>query len=259
MHLHPLKRFGQNFLTDQNVIKKIIAEFAPKMEDTVIEIGPGRAALTEYLLKMVNNFYAVEIDKKVAAELKESFPGLNLIVADFLKTNLHEIHSGSQHPIRVIGNIPYNITSSILFKLIEDRGIIDDAILMVQYEVAKRMTAKRKSKDYGILAVILNHFADVQLCFKVSRNVFYPKPNVDSAIIHLKFKNDEDKELDNNLFIQLVKTSFGKRRKTLKNSLRNSIFDSNFLNDFDIDLNLRAEHLDIKDFINLTKFFQVHR
>ena len=256
LQLHPLKRFGQNFLTDQNTINKIIAEFDPKTEETVIEIGPGRAALTGRLLKIVKNFYAVEIDKKVAAELKENFPELNLIVDDFLTIDFLSFIPSTSNEVRVIGNIPYNITSSIIFKLIENRDIVSDAMLMVQYEVAKRIASNKNSKDYGILSVILGYFAEIRLCFQVSRNVFYPKPNVDSAIIHLKFRKDLDNELDNDLFIKLVKTAFGKRRKTLKNSLRNSIFDSAFINNSVVDLTLRAEQLDIKDFINLTKQFQ---
>lgn len=256
MDNHPLKRFGQNFLIDQNVIKKIISELNPSESDTVLEIGPGRGALTEHLIKLVPNFYAVEIDKKIAAELKERFPESNIINNDILKTDLTEISAKEAAPLRIIGNIPYNITSPIIFKLIENMEIVNDAVLMVQLEVAKRISGKKGTADYGILSIILNYFADIKLCFKISRNVFFPKPNVDSAVIHLKFKKDLDSQLNSNLFIKLVKEAFGKRRKTLKNSLRNSIFDSQILYNSGIDLSLRAEQLEIKDFVYLTKLFQ---
>jgi 16S rRNA (adenine1518-N6/adenine1519-N6)-dimethyltransferase len=137
--------------------------------------------------------------------------------------------------------------------MIENRLLIKDALIMTQYEVAKRIIAKPRTKDYGILSVLMNYFATVELCFKISPNVFYPKPKVDSAIIKIDFQNNKEVELDYKLFIQVVKASFGNRRKTLKNSLSNSIYKDIGLSKIDFDFTRRAEELSIEEFIELTK------
>jgi 16S rRNA (adenine1518-N6/adenine1519-N6)-dimethyltransferase len=250
----PLKRFGQNYLIDKNIIRKIVGEFAPLPEDIVIEIGPGTGALTELLVESVKNFYAVEVDKRVVDDLRLRFPSAQFINKDFIKTKFEQIVD-TDHPLRIIGNIPYNITSPILFKLIENRSKVQDAILMVQYEVAKRITAKERSDDYGILSVLMNYFASTKLCFKISPNVFYPKPKVDSAIIHIEFNKDINSN-DDKLFIQVVKAAFGNRRKTLKNSLSNSIFNQLDFGNFKFDLTKRAEELSIKQFVELTNLIR---
>jgi 16S rRNA (adenine1518-N6/adenine1519-N6)-dimethyltransferase len=250
----PLKRFGQNYLQDQNIIKKIISEIAPKEDETIIEIGPGQGALTQYLFASAANFTAIEIDKRVIEDLQFRFTNLNLIQEDFLELDLTKFVSSEDNKIRIVGNIPYNITSPILFKLFEDNTIIKDAVFMVQYEVAKRMTAGMGSKDYGILAVLLSYFGKAKLAFKVSPNVFYPKPNVHSAVIHIYFNDDRKNPKFNSMFKSIVKSSFGNRRKTLKNSLGNGIFADVDFSECGIDLSLRAEQLTTDDFIKLTEF-----
>jgi 16S rRNA (adenine1518-N6/adenine1519-N6)-dimethyltransferase len=142
--------------------------------------------------------------------------------------------------------------------MIEQGNIIEDSILMVQYEVAKRITAKKGTKDYGILAVLLQQFTKVKFCFKVSPNVFYPKPKVYSALVHLYFKETLLNKKERDFFIMIVKSAFGNRRKTLKNSLSNSIFKEVNFSDSGIDLSLRAEQLDINDFMILSNFVQKH-
>ncbi len=254
-NLKPLKRFGQNYLTDQNILRKIAEEISPKPEDNLIEIGPGTGALTKYLFEKDPALTAVEIDRRVIDELSMKFPGLDLIQSDFLDLDLSEFYKRKSKKIRVAGNIPYNLTSPIIFKLIESNQLIEDAVLMVQLEVARRMTAKKGTKDYGILAVLLSHFTKTWICFKVSRNVFYPKPKVESTVVHIYFKNEIFKDIEKKIFISLVKQSFGKRRKTLKNSLGNSIFASVNLAGSNINLSKRAEELDTEDFITLTKYF----
>lgn len=249
-----LKKFGQNYLADKNILKKIAEEINPCNEDLLLEIGPGYGALTEFLVSSCSRFTAVEIDTRVIDELKSKFPEINVINTDFLKFNISTLIKIPHKKLRVAGNIPYNLTSPILFKLIENKNIINDAVFLVQDEVAKRINAQRGTKDYGILAVILKYFATVKYCFKVSPNVFIPRPKVFSAVIHLYFKDTSAENLDELLFIKIVKACFGNRRKTLKNSLSNSIFrDVNF-SDCSIDLGLRAEQLEIKDFIELTRF-----
>jgi 16S rRNA (adenine1518-N6/adenine1519-N6)-dimethyltransferase len=249
----PLKRFGQNFLQDHNIIRKIISEIDPKENDLVLEIGPGQGALTQYLVLSKANLTAIEIDKRVIEDLQIRFSNLNLIQQDFLDLELSQFAVTSQK-IRVVGNIPYNITSPILFKLFDNNLIIQDAVFMVQLEVAKRMTAKIGSKDYGILSILLDYYGKTELSFKVSRNVFFPKPNVDSAIVHIKFNDVRNDTNFNSVFKSIVKSAFGNRRKTLKNSLSNGIFaDVNF-SDCGIDLSLRAEQLNVNDFIHLAEF-----
>lgn len=247
----PLKKFGQNYLMDNNIIRKIVEEINPKAEDYILEIGPGQGALTRELHAKCPNLTAVEIDSRVIELLALNFTGLKIINEDFLKLDLREI--AGKEKIRITGNIPYNITSPILFKLIEEREAVSDAVLMMQHEVAKRLNAKKKTKDYGILSVILSYFADVRYCFKVSPNVFFPRPNVDSAVVHLRFKEIED-DLDSGLFIKIVKAAFGNRRKTLKNSFSNSIFGSEIFEGCGIDFGKRAEELELEDYLSLTRF-----
>ncbi len=184
--------------------------------------------------------------------MKERFPQLHLINEDFLETDLSKLTNHGKK-LRVVGNIPYNITSPILFKLIENNKLIKDAVFMVQFEVAKRMTANRGTKDYGILAVVLKYFSETKLCFKISPNVFHPKPKVFSALVHIHFKEIIYPDEEQKLFIQIVKASFGNRRKILKNSLSNSIFHEIDFSNSGIDLSLRAENLSVDDFIILTR------
>ena len=252
--IFPLKRFGQNFLQDQNIIKKIISEIDPKENELIVEIGPGQGAITSLLLESKANLTAVEIDTRVIEDLQARFIDLHLLQADFLKLDFNQFTNSSKQRIRVVGNIPYNITSPILFKLFENNTIVKDAVLMVQYEVAKRMTAKMGSEDYGILSVLLEYFGNTKLAFKVSPNVFYPKPNVYSAVVHIHFNEKRNNSEFNSMFKSIVKSSFGNRRKTLKNSLSNGIFANVNFSDCGIDLSLRAEQLNVDDFIKLTEF-----
>lgn len=247
----PKKRFGQNFLQDENILNKIVKEINAQPEDIVIEIGPGYGALTRKLKGSAKNLIAVEIDKELAADLKKSLPELQMINQDFLDSELSAF-SAKGRKLRIVGNIPYNITSPILFKLIENNNLINDAVFMVQLEVAKRMTANRGTKDYGILAVLLNYFTDTKICFKISPNVFFPKPKVFSGLVHIYFNELKVSKEFQRTFIQIVKAAFGNRRKTLKNSFSNSIFAENNFSKSGIDLSLRAEQLEVSDFIKLT-------
>jgi 16S rRNA (adenine1518-N6/adenine1519-N6)-dimethyltransferase len=252
--IKPLKRFGQNYLTDKNVLIKIADEINPSPEDNLLEIGPGTGSLTTFLYRNHKNFTAVEIDTRVTEELKDKFPGLNVIRQDFLKTDLMPLYLEKNRKIRIAGNIPYNITSPIIFKVIRNSNIISDVVLLVQHEMALRMTSDRGSKDYGILAVLMKYFADVNYAFKVSANVFYPKPKVSSAVIHIYIKKEYEPEDED--FIKIVKAAFGKRRKTLKNSLRSSIFAEIDFYKSGVDLTKRAEQLELEEFIRLTEFIR---
>lgn len=248
--IKPIKRLGQNFLRDKNILRKISEVINPQKDEKIIEIGPGEGALTEILANSGAEVIAIEIDKRVIEHLQSTYPAIKIINQDFLEVDLTQFHSSE---LRIVGNIPYNITSPIIFKLIENYHLVRDAVFMVQYEVAKRMTAKKGSKDYGILSVLLSYFAETEFCFKVSPNVFYPKPKVFSAVVKINFKKNLDESL-NRIFIQIVKAAFGNRRKTLKNSLSNSIFAQLNFSGCEVDLSLRAEQLDLSDFIKLAEF-----
>jgi len=250
----PLKRFGQNYLHDKNIIRKIISVIDPRPNDIIVEIGPGRGALTELIYGKTQNFIAVEIDKRVIDDLRTKFPKLILVQSDFLKVDLLKIYTTAKKKIRIIGNIPYNLTSQIIFRAIANSGLIKDTVIMVQYDVAKRMTANKGTKDYGILSVLLKYFSETKLCFKVSPNAFYPKPKITSAVVHIKLKELSISKSERDTFIKIVKASFGNRRKTLKNSLSNSIFKELNFSETDIDLSLRAEQLDIKEFVTLAAY-----
>ncbi len=257
--IKPLKRFGQNYLLDQNILNKIVNEIDPKPEDEIVEIGPGQGALTAKLFEKITSLAAVEIDKRVGDDLQKKFPGLKLVIDDFVNLNLNELKTKKDKKLRIVGNIPYNLTSPILFHLIKYNDIVQDSVLMVQHEVAKRMSSSKGTKDYGILSVILKYFADVKYCFKVSPNVFYPKPKVDSAVVHIQFKDMKISAEEKQNFINIVKASFGNRRKTLKNSLSNSIFKELNFAASGIDLSLRAEQLDLDDFLRLAEFTREYK
>ena len=247
----PKKSLGQNYLTDDNICRNIINSFNIHKDDFVLEIGPGRGAITKYILEKTKNVIAIELDTGNCALLGEKFPGLEILNKDFLKTDLENIKK-SQHEskIRVIGNIPYNITTEIIFKLIDSRILINDAQIMVQEEVAQRLVASPNSKEYGIPSVFVQIFTKPKLIFKVSRNCFYPKPRVDSRIIHFDFDNRlQDKIKDIDFFKKFVKAAFGNRRKTLRNSLKKLELN---LESVDFDFGKRAESLSIDEFIELS-------
>jgi len=254
--VRPLKRFGQNYLVDENILGKIADEINPSDNDFILEIGPGLGALTKHIFERAKKFSVVEIDSRVVEELSNKFPGIEVIHKDVLDLDLQKIAERKNSKLRVVGNIPYNITSQILFKMIDNLDVIEDAVLMMQFEVAQRLNARQGTKDYGILAVIMQLFADINICFKVSPNVFYPKPKVNSAVVHIYFKDTRLSKEEKKFYIQTVKAAFGNRRKTLKNSLSNSIFGNLNFKDSNIDLSLRAEQLSINEFILLAKFVQ---
>jgi 16S rRNA (adenine1518-N6/adenine1519-N6)-dimethyltransferase len=254
MGVKPLKKFGQNYLIDKNIVNKMIRSLNLSKTDTVLEIGPGQGFITNELLGHLDTLIGVEIDTRVIAQLKKQFPKLQVINDDFIKLNLNDLHLNS--PLKIIGNIPFNLTGNILFKLIEEKDRISDAIIIMPYDIAKRIVSVKRTKEYGILTILFNYFSTAKLIQKVSPNVFFPKPNIDAAILHIKFDKDEVVNVDKNLFIKVVKASFGNRRKTLNNSLRNSIFkDCDFLTS-ELDLTKRAEELEVNDFLKLTEYIQ---
>lgn len=226
----PKKSLGQNFLVDDNIIRKIISEFDINSDDVILEIGPGTGALTKELLARCRDVTAIELDSRAVNLLEEKFPikqypNFKLIHSDIrtVELNMHfadTISSGKR--IKVIGNIPYNISSDIIFLLIEKRVCIEKAQLMVQKEVAKRLAASPGCKDYGISTVAVNLCGKTNILFDVSPNSFYPKPKVTSSVIELVF-NKWITQSEYLGVMELVKAAFNQRRKQLGNSLKNYI------------------------------------
>ncbi len=238
------KRFGQNFLTDTKVIENIVSAIAPNFDDNLLEIGPGQGAMTLPLLECVKQLNVIEIDRDLIQILK-SFDKDNLVIneGDALKFDLSTLPS----PLRVVGNLPYNISSPILFHLLQYREKIIDMTFMLQKEVVERMASSSGSKTYGRLSVMMQAFFEVELIFIVPPESFEPAPKVDSAIVYLK-PLINSKVANIQLFEKIVKACFSQRRKTLKNCLKNLLTQEQT----NIDLSQRAEMLDVEDFIVLT-------
>lgn len=254
----PKKFLGQNFLVDENIAKKIVGSLDISDNDTVIEIGPGQQALTKHLAGLSDNFYAVELDRSIYEKLKSEYDGrINLIHSDFLKTDLEKdfgSFTGSGKKLKIIGNIPYNITTEILFKLFSHSGIIESAVLMMQREVAKRLVSKPDSKEYGILAVQTQFYTRSELLFHVPPTAFFPKPNVTSSVVKFHFYKDVSVLNDRVLFKEIVRESFGQRRKTMRNSLK-KFMERHEINENDItgfDFTRRPENLKPGEFVTLS-------
>lgn len=211
------KSLGQHFLTDKNIIFKIINAIQAKQNDRVIEIGPGTGALTQYLVEQFKDVHAVEIDER-AVEVLQQFDKLNIHQNDILKVNWNDLISDSADNY-VVGNLPYYITSPILFALLQYRDFLNEAVLMMQKEVALRLVAKPGTKDYGILSVQTQLFSTPELLFDVSRNSFSPPPNVNSSVIRLIFDKAE-LSCSDSVLKTVVRTAFNQRRKKLSNSLK---------------------------------------
>jgi len=257
--LLPKKSLGQNFLRDENVARNIIDSLHLRADDVIVEIGPGQGALTKYLAAKCSRLVAIEVDERAIRLLRETFAeSIELVHADVLTVSLGTLFRKEKRRLRVVGNIPYNITSEILFWLFEHHDAVEDATLMVQLEVARRFVAQTETKDYGILSVLLAYYTDPELLFKVSRNSFFPKPEVDSAIVRLRFR-EKLRECNRELLTTVVRSTFGKRRKTLRNGLRYMGFDSAHLDSVPFDLTKRPEELTLDEFLNLTELLTPYR
>ena len=244
----PKKYLGQHFLIDKEIAKKIVMSLSnPK---NVLEIGPGTGILTEFLINKNINLKLVEIDSESVDFLIQELSVNEKIIfnQDFLKLDLKGLFN--QNSFSVIGNFPYNISSQILFKIIENREIISEMIGMFQLEVAERICENEGSKKYGIISVLTQAFYHTEFLFSVSRNLFNPRPKVNSAVIKLIIKRDIKLQCDENLFFKIVKLSFQQRRKTIRNSLKTFNLSKN-LREHTIFDN-RPEQLSVNKFVQLT-------
>lgn len=246
--VHAKKRLGQHFLNNEEIAARIagavLTHTAP-----VLEIGPGMGILTRHLLQQpLAELSVIEIDEESVAYLKNHFPQLgdNLIAGDFLKYDLSARYAG---PFVVAGNFPYNISSQILFKVLECKDQVVEVVGMFQKEVAERITAASGTKQYGILSVLLNAYYDTEYLFTVSENEFTPPPKVKSAVVRLSRNFDKRLDCDEKAFRLLVKTAFNYRRKTLRNALRALPFPAETA--ADPIFTRRAEQLSVQDYVRL--------
>jgi 16S rRNA (adenine1518-N6/adenine1519-N6)-dimethyltransferase len=219
-------RLGQNFLQDKNVIQKIANYFNPKLEDVVLEIGAGRGALTRIIAPKVAKFFAVEIDTALIPELAE-IPKIVVVNKDFLEIDLASFYP--EKPIRVIGNLPYYISTAILTRLIRKKDVIQDMVLMFQEEVAQRILAPTSDSEYSLLSVLSQYFCEIDKGFRVSRNCFRPMPEIESRVLHFRFNPDVKISVDK--YVNFLQKAFSQRRKKLRNNLLR-------------ELNIEAEQLD---------------
>ncbi len=251
------KKYGQNFLNDNNILNNIVNSVEITKDDLVIEIGPGEGALTKKIIEKTNKLICFEIDKdldKYLSKFKEF--GVQIVYGDFLEQNINEYIKNIEYDnLYIIANLPYYITTPIITKIIEDKIPCKNCIFMVQKEVADRLSANISTKDYNSLTIFLNYYFKIKKLFDVSRNCFYPKPNVDSSVISLErlsnppvIVNDEEK------FFKLIKDSFKYKRKNLKNNLKdyNLTKVNEVLNKNNMDLTIRAEALSMEIFAQIS-------
>lgn len=257
------KRFGQNFLTDTHVIKRIISAIHPLAADNLVEIGPGKGALTTELLQPLDQLNVIELDRDLIPLLKQQFSASNklqIYQGDALKFDFQQLAS-SDRPLRVVGNLPYNISTPLLFHLLSYQQLIKDMHFMLQLEVVKRLAAQPGSKTYGRLSVMTQYYCQIDNLFEVPPSAFSPAPKVTSAIVRLRPIQPELVADSLSTFDALLKNTFGQRRKTLRNTLKNMLDSEVFeqlkarleqTDQFDFNLGQRPEELSVNNFVTLS-------
>jgi len=244
----PKKKLGQHFLNSSEIAKKIVDCLDTKSIESVVEIGPGMGILTQHIIGLGNKTYFIEIDSESVGYLKENYPLIknSIIEEDFLKLELSDF----KNPIGIIGNFPYNISSQIIFKAIENRTLVHTLVGMFQLEVAKRICESPGSKTYGILSVLVQAYYETEFMFSLDPLQFTPPPKVNSGVIKLTRKTQLTLNCDEVFFFKIVKTSFQQRRKTLRNSLK--VFNLSNIIKEDVIFDRRPETLSVDDFVYLT-------
>jgi 16S rRNA (adenine1518-N6/adenine1519-N6)-dimethyltransferase len=245
------KQFGQNFLVDQNIIADIIRAIRPEANDIMVEIGPGLGALTRPLLNLLNKLHVVEIDRDIIARLKTDYPQDKIVIheGDALKFDFATLAA----PLRIVGNLPYNISSPLLFHFSDYAARITDMHFMLQNEVVERMVAAPSTPEYGRLSVMLQYRFYMEKLIDVPPQSFRPAPKVDSAIVRMiPIPADKIAVQNEALFAKVVSAAFGQRRKTLRNTLKSYLSENDFAL-LGIDAQLRAENLGVVEFASITK------
>ena len=247
------KHLGQHFLNDENIARDTVGALLEKDKTSIIiEVGPGTGVLTQFLINDVENFLAMDVDGESVDYLKLKYPEKKdkIILSDFLEADLQKL---AGQKFNVVGNFPYNISSQIMFKVLENKNSVDYVVGMFQKEVAMRLAEKPGSKVYGILSVLLQAYYDIEYLFTVHENVFTPPPKVKSAVIRLTRNSVQNLDCDEVLFKKIVKTTFNQRRKTIRNSVR-TLFNNNELRH--PLFYKRPEQLSVAQFVELTKFVE---
>ncbi|MET0110028.1 MAG: 16S rRNA (adenine(1518)-N(6)/adenine(1519)-N(6))-dimethyltransferase RsmA [Candidatus Thiodiazotropha sp.] len=255
MNHRPRKRFGQNFLHDPGIILRIVQAIDPRPNDNLVEIGPGQGAITTELLPLIGHMHAIELDRDLVGPLAErctSLGELRIHNTDALKFDFAQL-AEAERPLRVVGNLPYNISTPLLFHLLDQAGQIRDMHFMLQKEVVDRMAAKPGSKTYGRLTVMLQARAEVTSLFSIGPGAFNPPPKVESAFVRLLPLKPPPYQIDDwDRFSRLVSQAFSQRRKTLRNSL-GKLLTADAITAAGIDPGNRAEQLSVAEFVNLAK------
>lgn len=251
----PKKSLGQHFLKDLKVAQDIADTVDSQPELPILEVGPGMGVLTQFLVKKERTVKVVEVDYESVAYLREAFPSLedHIIEDDFLKMNLNRTFDGN--PFVLTGNYPYNISSQIFFKMLDNKELIPCCTGMIQKEVAERIAAGPGSKTYGILSVLIQAWYEVEYLFTVSEHVFNPPPKVKSAVIRMTRNQTRDLGCNEKLFKQVVKTTFNQRRKTLRNSIKPILGKESSILQDEI-FNKRPEQLSVQQFVELTNMVE---
>lgn len=251
-NVKPKKYLGQHFLKDLTIAQDIVEALKCDEAKKVIEVGPGMGVLTQFLLKRNDiELSVVEVDDESVMYLQQHYPTLHIIHQDFLQLEFDKLFT---KPMAVIGNFPYNISSQILFKVLENKEQVKEVVGMFQKEVGERMQAKPRTKAYGILSVLIQAFYDVEYLFTVHENVFNPPPKVKSAVLRFKRNQVKSLDCDQMLFVDVVKTGFNQRRKTLRNALKK--FELSPSITIQEVFNKRAEELSVNDFVELSKLIE---
>jgi len=257
------KAFGQNFIHDDNIIKKIADSSLVDRDTLVIEIGPGAGSLSKMIVPMAKNAILYEIDTRLESTLNKvlgNFDNYEIVFNDFLLEDVNSrISKYDYKKLYVVANLPYYITTPIISKLIDDNILPDKIVIMVQKEVATRLSAKVGSKDYGSLTVLLNYYYNIKKLFDVSRNCFTPVPNVDSSIVCMDLKKDRLNLCDSSLFKRLVRDSFQFKRKNIRNNLAKYDLEKieKVLKKYNFDLSVRAEALSLEIFVEMANCLYV--
>lgn len=255
MSHQPRKRFGQNFLVDQSVLESMATIIQAEPSDHLIEIGPGTGALTKYLLKDCPHIDAIEIDRDLSGLLKSQFSNKTLTVyeQDVLTVDFRQF---SPTPLRIIGNLPYNISTPLIFHLLQFLDCIEDMHFLLQKEVVERITAEPNSKDYGRLSIMIQYFCETAYLLDVSKHAFKPAPKVESAFFRLRPHATLPSKAHNiKTFSKIVQTCFNHRRKMLRTILKEE-YDLSKIPDDSIDLNKRPEALSVADFVRLANYYE---
>lgn len=261
MRLPPRKRFGQHFLRDDQVIDAIIRALSPQPDDHLVEIGPGHGALTLPILNLVSYLEIIELDRDLVRQWQDrqgQFPGLIIHQGDALEFDFALLKQDKRQ-LRIFGNLPYNISTPLIFHLLKSVSVISDMLFMVQKEVAERLVSPPRNKTYGRLSVMVQYYCEMHRLLEVPPNAFFPPPKVESSIIRLvPFKTQSYTANDLSLFTEVVRLAFNQRRKTLRNSLKSLVPDA-LWDILPVSPQSRAETLNVKDYVTMSNILCAHQ